>query len=95
MSITSGLFFTRVSACLMVGENSRSVISTLVSLWSRMKAIIAASRRMLRALSTAPSIGTPKCASKISGTLGAITATVSPMPTPCSDSAEASRRARS
>ena len=67
----------------MTGENSVSVSSTLASPCSRMKAIVSASRRMFSAFSTAPAIGTPKCASKASGTFGAITATVSPRPMPC------------
>src|SRR6266699_1150294 len=36
------------------------------------------SRRVFNAFRTAPAIGTPKCASYISGVLGSITATVSP-----------------
>ena len=59
-----------------------------------MKAIASASSRMLSALSTAPIIGTPKCASNIAGMLGSITATVSPLPMPRAASAEASRRQR-
>ncbi len=46
-------------------------------------------------LSTAPHIGTPKWHSNISGVLLSITATVSPAPTFCITSAEASRRLRS
>ena len=60
-----------------------------------MKAIVSASSRMFSAFSTAPAIGTPKCASKTSGTLGAISATVSPRPMPRAASAEARRRQRS
>ena len=45
-------------------------------------------------LSTAPAIGTPKCASSIGGVFGSITATVSPGPTPRPASAAASLRAR-
>ena len=41
-----------------------------------------ASRRMFSAFSTPPLMGTPKCASNSSGTLGAITATVLPISTP-------------
>ena len=47
-----------------------------------MKAMASASSRVLRVLSTAPVIGTPKWASNIDGTLGSITATVSPCATP-------------
>ena len=79
----------------MTGANSVSVISTLASPCFRMKAIVSASSRMLSAFSTAPAIGTPKCASKPSGTFGAITATVSPRPMPRAARAEASRRQRS
>ena len=59
-----------------------------------MKATVSASRRMLIAFSTAPVIGTPKWASRIAGTLGAKTATVSPLPMPSPASAEASARQR-
>ncbi|MCY1555433.1 hypothetical protein D9M68_920990 [compost metagenome] len=53
-----------------------------------------ASRRVLMAFSTAPIIGTPKCASNIAGPFGAITATVSPRPTPRWARAEARRMQR-
>ena len=53
-----------------------------------------ASSRVLSVLSTAPVIGTPKCASNIGGTLGSIAATVSPTPIPRLASAEPRRRAR-
>ena len=59
-----------------------------------MKAIDSASSRVLSVLSTAPVIGTPKCASNISGVLAAITATVSPTPMPARASADARRRQR-
>ena len=59
-----------------------------------MNASASASSRVLRVLSTPPVIGTPKCASTISGVLAAISATVSPTPTPAFASAEASRRLR-
>jgi hypothetical protein len=59
-----------------------------------MKAMASASRRVLSVLSTAPVIGTPKCASNIDGTLGSITATVSPLPMPWATSALARRRQR-
>jgi len=84
----------RASAFAMVGANSRSVSSTRVSLWARMKATVSASSRTLMAHSTAPSMGTPKCASTIAGVLGAMTATVSPRCTPCAARAEAMRRQR-
>ena len=79
----------------MTGANSLSVISSFASPWRKMKAIVSASRRMFRAFSTAPDIGTPKCASKASGVFCAINATVSPRPMPRAASAEASRRQRS
>jgi hypothetical protein len=78
----------------ITAENSVSVISSLASPCSSMKAMACASSRVLRALSTAPHIGTPKCASYMGGVLGSITATVSPTPTPRRDSADARRRAR-
>ena len=95
MSTTSGWTVAIASASVATRWYSRSTISTFTSLWSRMKAIIAASRRVLRQFSTAPVIGTPKCASYISGMLGAMIATVSPTPMPILSSAEASRRQRS
>jgi hypothetical protein len=57
-------------------KNSRSVICVLTSPCSRVKAIVAAFEWMLGVLRPAPAIGTPKCPSKSSGTLGAITATL-------------------
>ena len=57
--------------------------------------MVAGSSRVLMVLSTAPGIGTPKCASSIAGTFGSIADTVSPGRTPWRASAEASRRARS
>ncbi len=57
--------------------------------------MVSGSRRMFSAFSTAPAIGTPKCASNASGMFGAITATVSPRPTPAAAKAAASRRQRS
>jgi hypothetical protein len=59
-----------------------------------MKAMVSASRRMLRALSTAPVMGTPKWASTWAGMLAAMTATVSPSLMPRRLSADASRRQR-
>ncbi len=60
-----------------------------------MNASASASSRVLSVLSTPPVIGTPKCASTISGVLASIAATVSPRPIPRRASAEASRRERS
>ena len=60
-----------------------------------MNATAAASSLVLMEHSTAPSIGTALCASSISGMLGAMIATASPLPIPARASAEASRRDRS
>ncbi len=57
--MTSGFTPAWVRAGPMMRANSRSVITTLASPWSRQKAMIAASSRVLRVLSTAPAIGTP------------------------------------
>jgi len=69
-------------------------MSTRASPWSSMKATVSASSRVLRVLSTAPVMGTPKWASTSSGVFAAITATVSPVPMPRPASAEARRRLR-
>ena len=63
-------------------------------MWPKMYDNVSASKRILRALSTAPVIKTPKCASNNAGIFGAITDTVSPIPTPFLLSAEASLRQR-
>jgi hypothetical protein len=55
----------------------------------------AASSRVLSEWSTAFVIGTPWCASSIGGVLESITVTVSPLPKPRRESAEASRTERS
>ena len=52
--------------------------------------MIAASRRVLSECSTALVIGTAKCASSMGGVLESMTETVSPLPIPSRDSAEAS-----
>ena len=57
--MTSGFTLASASASLITFAYSRSVISTLASAWSRVKARIAASSRVLSVLSTAPVIGTP------------------------------------
>ncbi|MNQ97628.1 hypothetical protein D3C85_1132840 [compost metagenome] len=74
--------------------NSLSTSSTLASPCCRIKAMASASRRVLMAFSTAPHMGTPKCASNIAGPFGAITATVSPRPIPRLARAEARRMQR-
>ena len=56
--------------------------------------MVAASRRTFSAFRTAPAMGTAKCASNMGGVLGAMTATVSPVPMPCRRKAEAKRRQR-
>ncbi len=81
-------------AAWITSKNSRSAITTLASPCCSMKEMASASRRTLRVLSTAPIIGTPKCASSIAGMFGSITATVSPLPIPRPASAEARRRQR-
>ncbi len=63
MSITSGLSSIIASAWATVSEYSRSVSSTRAPPCCSMKAIVAASSRVFSAFSTAPHIGTPKCAS--------------------------------
>ena len=82
-SITSG-FGPAISAMAssITLENSGSTSTTLAPPWSSWNAIEEGSSRMLKALITAPSIGTAKCASYIAGMLGSIKATVSPRPMP-------------
>ena len=94
MSITSGRCSSSASACSIVAENSRSVISARAPPWRSMKAMVSASSRVFSVFSTAPHIGTPKCASYIAGMFGAITATVSFLPIPRRASADARRRQR-
>ena len=50
------------------------------------------SNLMLRALNTAPVIGTPKCASYVSGVLAPMKETVSPLPTPIFIRADANKQ---
>ena len=57
--MTSGRALASFSAAATTAENSRSTMSALASPWSSMKAIAAASSRVLSVLSTAPHIGTP------------------------------------
>ena len=94
MSMTSGFCSNSANAASMTVENSRSVIRTFASPCRNWKAMASASRRVFIVFSTAPHIGTPNAASYIGGVLGAMTATVSFLPMPRSDSAEASRRHR-
>ena len=89
-----GLDFASDAAFFITGENSRSTITSFASPWSSMKAMDSASRRVFSAHSTAPSMGTPKWHSTISGVFASITATVSPCPTPLAASALASLRER-
>jgi hypothetical protein len=58
-STTRGGCLHSFSAWTMTGANSRSTNSTLAWAKSSMKAIVAASRRVLSVLSTAPSIAGP------------------------------------
>jgi hypothetical protein len=80
--MTRGCTGAAASALRITGANSVSVIRTFASPWPSMNASASASRRVLSVLSTAPAIGTPKCASTISGVFASITATVSFLPTP-------------
>jgi hypothetical protein len=57
--MTRGFAFAAARAGAMVFENSRSVIRTFASPWSREKAMMDGSRRVLSVLSTPPVIGTP------------------------------------
>src|SRR3989344_1041301 len=77
----------RASALAMVPVNSGSTMTALASPWSSMKAMASGSSRVLRVLSTAPAMGTPKCASTMGGVLGSITATVAFLPMPALASA--------
>ena len=61
--MTIGFTGISANAVSMVLEYSRSVISTLAPPWPSMNASVAASRRVFSVFSTAPHIGTPKCAS--------------------------------
>ena len=59
-SFAGALEGLNATICYALKANSnRSVISTLASPCSRTKAMFLASKRMLRAFSTAPSMGTP------------------------------------
>ena len=75
--------------------NSGSTMMALASPWSSMKATASGSSRVFSVFSTAPAMGTPKCASTIGGVLGSMAATVSFLPMPCFCSALASWRQRS
>jgi hypothetical protein len=86
--------FTSFKAFSVTAENSLSVKISFASPCSSMKAMACASSRVFKVLSTAPHIGTPKCASYIAGTLGSIAATVSPGRMPRLASADARRRQR-
>ncbi len=80
-SITRGVglpdAFISAKAAFMVSENSLSTSTIFASLCSSMKATAGGSKRVFNEHSTAPTMGTPKCASTIGGVLGSITATVS------------------
>jgi hypothetical protein len=54
-------------ALLMTAANSGSTMTAFASPWSSMKAMVAASRRVFKVLSTAPAMGTKKCASTMAG----------------------------
>ncbi len=94
MAITRGWLSMRESAFRTTAPNSRSTSTTLLWACWKMKAMASASSRVLMVLSTAPLMGTPKCASNMAGTLGATMETVSPSPMPRRRRAEASWRQR-
>jgi hypothetical protein len=81
-ALTAPSDWRSASAFFITAANSGSTITALASPWSSMKATVSGSRRVFKALSTAPAIGMPKCASTIGGVLGKITATVSFLPMP-------------
>ena len=81
-------------AFFITPANSGSTITALASPWSSMKAMVSGSSRVLSVLSTAPAMGTPKCASTMGGVLGSITATVSFLPMPARLKALANWRQR-
>ena len=87
ISMTTISRSTCCSACRTNGAYSASTIKTLAFPCMSEKAIFAASRRVFSGLSTAPSIGTAKCASIISGMFDAMIATVSSRLTPSCASA--------
>ena len=94
MSITRIFLLTLAKVSLIRGENSRSVSKTLVSACSKILVSVSASSLVLIVFKTAPVISTPKCASKIAGIFGARIDTVSPLPIPLLDKAEASLQQR-
>ena len=73
---------TSASASVATAANSGSTNNTLVSACSSMKAKVLASKRVFKVLSTAPAIGTAKCASIMAGMLGSSVETVSFLPMP-------------
>ena len=73
---------TKASASFATAANSGSTSKTLVSACSSMKAMVLASKRVFKVLSTAPAIGTAKCASIIAGMFGNKAETVSFLPIP-------------
>ena len=94
MSSSGACDWRSASALAITGANSGSTITALASPWSSMKAMVSGSSRVFSALSTAPAMGTPKCASTIGGVLGSITATVSFLPMPARRRLLARRRQR-
>jgi len=94
MSTTSGWALAIASASVTTRWNSRSTSRTLVSLWSRMKAIIAASSRVLSEFQHAARHRHAEMRLVHLRMLGAMIATVSPVPMPTLSSAEASWRQR-
>ena len=95
ISMISSVLSLSRAASRAIPENSVSTNKTVASPWCNMYPSVAASRRTLLALSTAPSMGTASAHSSASGILGAINATVSPLVTPRCDNAAAKRLQRS
>ena len=75
-----------------MGAYSVSLIRTFVSACSRINDMDWESRRVFKAFSTAPVMGTPNVTSKAGGTFGAKIETVSPFFIPLFLSAEAKRK---
>ena len=92
--MTSGFASASASAALITGANSRSAISTLVSAWSSMKAMIGGIEPGVDGVQHRARHRHAVMRLQHGGVLASITETVSPMPMPRAASAEASRRQR-
>ena len=73
---------------------SVSMMRARASPWPSMNSTLGVSSRVFSVLSTAPSMGTPKCASTMAGMFGSMTATVSPRLMPACASACGAARAQ-